>query len=279
MNKELLVLAVLATAALPSMGDRAWSINTFAVNQVHSSSSNTIVCVPWTGYATNVSPSLAVNKLVNSMGLSVGDQMLVYRDNDSYYAWELAEEDGKPVWDPMQVVTRFQPPTAGGTTNLQDRGTGVWIVRKNANTCMYVHGQYATNATSVTIAGGSREAPSCGLLASPDPLVAVNVNELITPKTVSGTISTNDWLSIPADSTGSRRLYWDASDEKWYCPREVTSTIIWKGKEKKVSETVSEKTGLWVTVPAGLGFWYVRREAGDITINFPVPSFVDKGNQ
>lgn len=273
MKKELLVLSVLTVMALPSMAEKAWSINTFAVNKVYSSASNTIVCVPWTGYATNEPPSLAVNKLVNSQGLSAGDQMLVYRDDDSYYAWELSEEDGKPVWDPMQVVKRFQTPFAGGMTNLQNRGTGVWVVRKNPNACLYVHGQYATNATSVTVSGGSCDAPSCGLLASPDPFVAVNVNELITPKTVTGTISANDWLSIPTDSTGSRRLYWDAEEQEWYCPREETTTVIWKGKEKKVSKTVHETTGSWVTVPAGTGFWYVRREAGDITINFPVPSF------
>lgn len=272
------VLAAFAAGVSVTAFGKAWSLNQFAVNKVVSSSTNTIVCIPWSGYATNEPPQLAINKLVNSHGLKQGDQMLSCITNEvgayRYDAWEFQEATHS--WKQIHVVERYNEEGQGldpyGVTNGVLRGSGLWVVRKSGGDLsvpIYLHGQYATNPAPVKIAGGTAEVPSVRMLANPDFTAAQNVNDMLDWTTVG--VSEEDWLSLPSASKAIRQLHWDSGNHKWYISQKTVKTE--GGKTKVYSENVTE--GPLLSVPAGTGFWYVRRVPGDIEVTFPKPSFAE----
>ena len=272
------LFAFLLEFSFTAFGRRA-SLNTFAVNKVFTSASNTVVCVPWSGYATNEPPQLAINKLVNSMNLKSGDRLYACTgDCEKYDAWALDGVDkGQPIWKQLKVVTRRGQGSGEpfGITNGVMRGTGLWVVRNTDVEAdpvpLYLHGQYATNGASVAVSPGTMEKPSVILLADPDYTSAKNVNEMVDWSKVN--VGANDLVSIPSATGGMeaiRHLAWDG--QKWYFEKRVEIVSEKTGKVKWGTEKVTE--GEEVTVPAGTGFWYQRLSGeNDVTVEFDAPSF------
>ena len=185
-RESLVLFAFLLVFSFTAFGRRA-SLNTFAVNKVYTSASNTVVCVPWSGYATNEPPPLAINKLVNSLNLNVDDMLLACTNESTKYdAWQYVKDDkGQPFWKQVNVVERYNPGglDSFGVTNGLRRGTGLWVVRKSHVAAdaipLYLHGQYATNEASVVVASGTTNNPSAVLLADMDYTKRMNVNDMV----------------------------------------------------------------------------------------------------
>lgn len=282
LNFKCVLLAFLVAFSATAFG-RVSSLNTFAVNKVYTAASNTIVCVPWSGYSTNaVSPELKINKLVNSMNLHENDQLWACHhdraNNDLLYdVWELQADHS---WKQLHVVKRYDVhhEEPYGSTNNVTRGTGLWVVRNShgeEEIPVYLHGQYATNEAPVSIASGSTNEPFDVMLANPDYTQAMNVNDMVDWENVG--VSSADKLSIPGTKGTmypTRNLKWDANAKKWTYP---TSS----GPGTKVGGFVVDDLPVYsstcqeVCVPAGRGFWYVRKSASpdEITVTFKKPSF------
>ena len=256
--------------AATAFGRKA-SINTFAVNKVFSEGTNTIVCVPWSGYATNEPPDLAINKLVNSFNLSPGDRLLACApDYRSYDVWVLQSDH---TWKQSKVVLRKGESTEYpyGTTNGVWRGTGLFISRANPaeNHPIYLHGQYATNASEVVISGGAG-ATNAQMLASMDYTRAFSIND---PSWTWTGVGENDHLSVipPKGVQLAKHDYlWDSGEGKWYTYTEDGTTNV-NGQTAHLQKKTYDGPALMV--PAGTGFWCVHDGAGDVTVSFPKPSF------
>lgn len=283
MNRFLALCSVLvlAWASFGAEGT-AYSINTFAVVKSYSANTNEIIAVPWVYYSTNEVRKLPVYKLVNSMNLTVGkdavpgDQLLVYKDNNCYYAWELKEQDQgtglKNYWVPMKMVRRRTRIKSEGesavtpddevVTNLMARGDGLWLVRHNpkAGEPFYLHGQYITDAGEILVRGTSSaggEAKCCTMIAVPDVTQDVNVNEYFNWAEIADQIGEKDYIAVHLPSQTYKQYKFDKTMNKWW-----TTTMVGTGRDV---ETVKEFD---IQLPAGVGFWYVRYAAGDLKLKF-----------
>lgn len=280
-RESLVLFAFLLVFSFTAFGRRA-SLNTFAVNKVYTSASNTVVCVPWSGYATNEPPPLAINKLVNSLNLNVDDMLLACTNESTKYdAWQYVKDDkGQPFWKQVNVVERYNPGglDSFGVTNGLRRGTGLWVVRKSHVAAdaipLYLHGQYATNEASVVVASGTTNNPSAVLLADMDYTKRMNVNDMVDWRAVG--IGGNDRLSIPSETgamEATRDLSWNGTF--WYYRKKVREVVNNIGRWKYENVT----NGVETSVAPGTGFWFMRRTEGGepdtVTVTFRKPSFAN----
>lgn len=270
MRSGILICALSVSAAVLGA---VRSSNTFALTAVATSSmTNTIVCIPWTGYTEPGEPTVdsRIDHIVSPYGLTDGDMILAVTNNVTYAAWMLtadSSEVGSPRhWTPITSSQKL----ADGSTLLERntgdglvaRGSGLWLVRQNPGTKghanpFYLYGQAATGGAEVLIRGGSKSVPTCTMLACPDASVAVNVNRIAWEG-----VGADDTLIVTTDSAMSRYYMWDATKKLWYYAKtSVSAGAI-------VTEYVTDLPD----IPAGVGFWYVRRTAGDITVSLGASS-------
>ena len=279
MNRFLTLSSVLALSmATWGAGNTAYSINTFAVVKSYSANTNEIIAVPWVYYSTNEVRKLPVNKLVNSMNLTVGkegvpgDQLLVYKDNDCYYAWELKEQDPetglKNSWVPVPVVRRIKTIPGGvergdvayGETNLLSRGDGLWLVRHNpkVDEPFYLHGQYITEAGTITVRGTKGgEERCCTMIAIPDVTQSFDINEYFNWAGLADQIGEKDYIAVHLPSKTYKQYKFDKTNNQWW-----TTAMKGEGRDTETYKDYNFK------LPAGVGFWYVRYADDDLTLNF-----------
>ena len=233
----------------------------FGILKVESTRANTLVSVPWAGasLAAKETP-VAVADLVKTANLTAGDRLMAYdAANGRYLCWLLqADAEGLLAWTPVATVAAGGVTVAPGEAEAKlIRGGALWVVRQdpvdaagNARP-FYLQGQYASAAARVEVAGGSAEAPAYTLLGNPT-FAGAAVNAL----DWAGKPAAGDQLSIP-DGAVPRVLNWDAGKGEWYrmVPRVVN------GRVKQVRETADR-------LPAGTGFWYVRRSAPGFTMEW-----------
>lgn len=269
MRRKAFLACALSLSAVASAAVR--SSNTFAVFDVSSSSlAHTMIAVPVAGYAQDgVVSDSRIDHLVSPAGLTAGDMLLAVTNGVSYAAWSLQPaangENGAKEWQPISTVQRLDADKRTSVmadndgTGTIGRGHGLWLVRqdpgaKGAPKGFSLCGIWTESATEVTIHGGTVANPYYTILARPSVSDSLVINELAWP---SDKIGAKDTLVVPTDSSAGRVYQWDATKRKWYY-----------GQTSVKNGMISTERVYDLVVPAGTGFWYVRRAAGDISLTF-----------
>ena len=267
MKKSLIMgLMGLAVFGVRAADDgNVYSSNIHANVKVETSSTNVLLAVPWTGYMADgaeTSP-LRVDHLVSPEGLTDGDLLLAVGGPRTYDSWMLDVKDGVGTWKAAKNVAKAEKFAKNLVYNTSDdatieRGLGLWLIRENpkdgeAWKPVHLYGQYATGEKVVTVTG-SASATNSVLVAHPAcKQLALNGGTDVTWANVNAA----DMLSIPNGTDAPDYAHWDATTSRWY----VTKT-------EKTARGIKNTKDYAVTVPAGQGFWYSRRAAGDVTITF-----------
>lgn len=220
--------------------------NTCGLMNVPSTAKTTMIAVPWVTVG-GAADTMKVANLVKTDTLTAGDE-LYYYDGSTYYRWTLTSG----VWTPSATtksedgksVTVQAPDADYGIA----RGKGLFLVRQNTSSEIWLYGQSSTAAISVTVAKGTATAPAYTMLANPNTeAYGLNAHD------VEG--ADGDMISIPGDST----VYTYKGGSWGYVQKTGEKTI--RSKTIDVMEwAVGE-----VTVPAGQGVWYVSK-GGEPTI-------------
>ena len=271
-------LTVAALAGFAVAGDddggkngRAYSINTFAVSKIVSPQKISIVAVPWTSYFTNFTDvaaitNLPVAKVVNSLNLTNGDQLVAYKDGREFCAWTLNVGEGgaNPRWIATQVLTS-KTQSAEGTTHqdmIVPRGYSFWLKRHGpTQKPFFVHGQYATNAVEMTINQGQS-----AMLGNIDALRPLNLNDKTEfsfddgnePYQDTDNMEDSDRVALSASGSASLIFYWNNKKKLWAYRNPLTGSMVTSA-----------------VVPPGEGFWYVRssKAPGSITVKIRAPNY------
>lgn len=244
------------------------SSNTHASARVDTVSTNVLIAVPWSFYTPDGSPSsdLPVNRLVRPLGLSDGDMLLNVVDSKVYESWMLVKDATQTNWvsatsvtesvrvDPADVDLEAEP----SPEKPMVRGTGLWLIRTDPKTeagewkPIHLYGQWTADGALVTVDGGTT-GTNAVMVAHPGCTKALKVNEDITWEDVCA----DDTLLIPNGTDAQSLAVWDAEQQKWFV---TTSTVVRK--------RVVYSRDYDISVPAGCGFWYVRRASSPVTIEF-----------
>ena len=279
MKKEFAVgLTVVALAGFAVAGDdddggkndRAYSINAFAVSKVVSTQEISIVAVPWTSYFTNFTDAAAITnlpvaKVVNSLNLANGDQLVAYKDGRAFCAWTLNVDEGgaNPQWNATQVLTSKTQSPAGTTHQdmIVPRGYSFWLKRKGSTQApFFVHGQYATNAVEMTIAKGQS-----AMLGNIDALHSLDLNsnefgfdDGTEPYQDTNNMEDSDRVALSASGSAPVIFYWNSKKKMWAFRNPLTGSMVTNA-----------------VVRAGEGFWYVRssKAPGPITVTIRAPNY------
>ena len=284
---QIAVLAVFAAFGVcAAEGDCVYSSNAHAIVKVETFSTNVLIAVPWTFYTPTGSSdtNLPINRLVKPEGLDDGDMLLNVTQNtpQKYQSWMLIKDkDGIGTWTSVisienanadvkaSLIQKEQQISFGADAESPvSRGIGLWLVRKNPKDGsgnwkpVYLYGQWTKAPASVTVKGGAG-VTNAVMIAYPACTKAVKINEDMTWDFVGS----KDTLSIPNGGDAWNMAVWNPSEGKWGMEK-VTEEVRTFGKR-----TVIVQTSSWdydITVPAGCGFWYIRRDvAGDCTISWP----------
>lgn len=226
------------------------STNIVGVLEVASTLTNTLAAVPWVTLGED--PAVAeerpvtVSKYVHASHLDDDDAVQVADKGHVYRKWHW-DKPGKKWSGAITVTKNAVLAESPAEEHSISRNSAVWVTRKNpAAKPFFLIGQYSNAPLSLTIEGGSPEAMVCTLVPNPS-MQAVRVNDY-------------DWKNMPL--VGSKGDVIRIPNEK-----KVPLNLTWNGKT----------WGRWVkqqwkddaTVPAGTGFWYMRR-GGAFEISLPV---------
>lgn len=264
-----LCVAVLACGAeTPPEDDGEVSSNIFGVIKIESMTTNTIIAVPWTWYSAEEAGATHIpsDKLVKTTNLTEGDLLLQYRfDNargDHYESWVL--KDGE--WQPTMTVTSnaVYQAVSGADGAVSVRGYGLWLARqrpvytegpdKGKAVPFWLHGQSIIRQEVSKAYGGTRTKPTYTMMGNPycEP---VRINDLV----FEGEIGRDDRIIVPNGANASKYL-------------EYKQVKGWRWARPTMTDGALQNTYDYdVTIPAGTGFWYVRRTAGDLTVTWPMP--------
>lgn len=288
--KEGRIVALTAAGVLTAGGLFAAPVvssNIHGLVRIDPTTTNTIVSVPWVGYTADGKPTQALpaNRLVSPIGLTHGDLLMQVTNEVAYAAWSLDVNatTGARSWQPVMSASRSDD-AFGRTRNeimnhtgtgVAERGRGIWVIRQNplnaggtANP-IYLYGQWTNAGRVVEIPGvvlgktqtyGGYDACTYTMLANPDCTQAMPINDLGWDSELVGA---SDTIVIPNDSAASRVLFWEepsaaAPDGRWYYT-----------KTERVGFAMKTTKGYDATVPAGVGFWYVRRAADPLYVIWP----------
>lgn len=241
------------------------SKNTFAMVDVASTKANTIIAVPWTG----ADGDLRADRLVWPQGLTTGDMLLAVTNDVGYAGWILqpvaGDAGGARAWVPMSTAQRTDATSRltwmdHDGTGTAARGTGLWLIRQNVSSAFTLYGIASDGAAEVTVRGVTSESPATyTMIASPNATRQVYINQLPWP---ADKIGLSDQIVVPTSGMASQNYLWNSVKGKWYYGR----TYV-KDNGRLGTEYVYD-----LPIPAGTGFWYVRRTAGDFTLTFAAPS-------
>ena len=246
----------LATLALSSAA-AVTSAQIGGLLEIDSGAVNTIVNVPWVGFAKDDTHPIDVAALVKTRNLVVGDTLMAVKPDGVYEAWSV-DENG--TWQPVKTLvkgkdgqTLAEPPAAGERTLAC--GLGLWLVRCGQGADLtkpfYVSGQYTASPGTATVAGVGSGASAWTLLANPDRTAVTKLNEI-------------DWQGKPLAGDEIAVVKNDGAHQIFTWRKEQDGTWRWGtggGWEKdgatglmrqKARDTSAE-------VSAGAAIWYVRK--------------------
>jgi len=256
---------VVGLAALAA--EDARSSNIHGIVKVETATTNVLIAVPWSFYTpTGASTTnLPVDHLVWPKNLDDGDLlMLVTSDSlqtaGRYMTWMLVRNTGNSNdpgrWVPALTVEPGEVNLANSEQQIA-RGFGLWLIRQDPKDGsgnwkpFYLYGQYASGSASVSV---SNETTAANAVMIANPFCqTLSVNEDVTWTGVGA----NDTLSIPNGTDAWDLALWDTAQQKWYISKSTR-----QGRKIVTSRVYN------LTIPAGHGFWYIRRTVGEITITF-----------
>lgn len=273
--KKLMAFVALVGGMLMASGENVYSSNMHTYARVDSVYTNTIVAVPWTFYTPDGSATtnLPVDRLVRPQNLTTGDMLMVLTNNATYATWQLTEQSGVRAWTEVATVQRRNDAEARSdvfTDAHQNmamaRGYGLWLYRQNPLDAdgkvrpFYVMGQWVNAAPTVTLAGGSEDAPAFTMLANPTPGAVTSLNSLAWDWDKVGA---TDTVIIPTDRNqviycfrlNTRR----GGLARQWCYAQMTTGASGGQQTTYVTD---------ITVPPNTGFWFVRRSAGNLTLQW-----------
>ena len=275
---------LLAAGVLPAAPVVSSNIHGFV--RIDPATTNTLVSVPWTGYTPDgqETKDLPANRIVSPIGLTAGDLLMQPTNEIAYAAWSLVvDESGARSWQPVMSAGRAEDAfgrtrnaiwTHAGTGSA-DRGRGVWVIRQNplkpdgTPNPVYLYGQWTNNGRVVEVPGvvlgktlsfGGYDACTYTMLANPDCTQATVVNDIPWDPQLVGE---QDTIVIPNDRAGAQILFWEDPSEaaphgRWYYT-----------KTEKKGFLIKTTKAYDASVPAGVGFWYVRRSADPLYVTWP----------
>jgi hypothetical protein len=153
-------------------------------------------------------------------------------------------------WQGATTVTRDAVvPETGADAYPLPRNSTVWVSRGGQNKgSFFIVGQYSKGVVTLGIEGDSADNPVCTLVPNPS----------LAPFPVNG----YGWGTNPVVGDTIR-----IPNEK-----EAPCLLRWNGSEwGRLVKAPGERYGVWkndATIPAGTGFWYMRR-AGAFEITLP----------
>ena len=274
-----------------------YSSNIHGLLKICSPFASTIIPAPWKGYTRDGAPTLdiPVDRMVKPRNLTDGDLLLQYANGGVYKAWTLEKDDatGEGVWTPMNTVAQA-PEIVGGATNVveslyvkptggetQKRGYGLWLVRQNPKDAagnvipFYLYGQWMTGAETVTIGGidendvainyaGSQYGVAHDtMLADPDCTRASDINH----HAWTG-FDTADTIILNTDTLNRTYCFRNSRPKRagggWY-----DGWWVWRDQSYTTNG---------ISTPPGVGFWYERRAAGNMTLTWEgAPQYPGEG--
>lgn len=224
------------------------SANVGGLLEIDSRATNTIVNVPWVGFAENDTTPIDIAALVKTRNLAVGDTVMAVKSSGAYEAWSVGE---KGAWVPVTTIAKVpgaQTLAAAAAANERTlkRGLGLWLVRADPSKPFYVSGQYADSSETVTVAGGAPDTPAWTLLANPDRTAETSLNDINWQDKPLAT----DEIAVVKDDGAHQIFTWKSGNwgtgGGW-----VTDPATGLKKQLKRDNTAQ--------VPAGAAIWYVRR--------------------
>ena len=217
-----------------------------------------IVAVPWEAFGHTL---VTVENLLVTSLLTDGDTLYVWNNEGYYDTYKLTEG----AWV-AQLHTSFSSQTGAvtkegtsATENTLAQGTAVWIEHDVASKIVFtgmLKDDSPASTVTKTINGGDRD--TWTLIANPS-------------------INAFDFSGIGA--VGDRIVIEDAADPREYECKMISDEKVW-GYDKKVKkgtrtirdQTIDVYSTEWTVadpIPAGIGFWYVRKAGGtDFNITF-----------
>ena len=273
----LFALAVAVSASAAVTTNKVESANIFGLLPVTSSLAKTPIAVCFgavagqavvSGNATNivaVDSQIAVSNIIKTATLSVGDELYVWdKENSRYNVYKLTDGgSGVKYWAPQ---TSYTIGANGETSNTaidsaiatQKWGQAVWLYRKDTASNIYLFGQVHSSAATQTVVTAGNN-----LIGAPT-AAAFDLNSIVwtgvNASTIDGTNikEVGDVIHVIRKDLGKTTDYYYDGTAWGY--RSVTVTDGLPGY-------TWTKTGC--IVPAGTGFWYVRKTGtGDMTITW-----------
>ena len=277
-----------ALLALAFAAEAVDSSNAHGILRIESTATNTLMAIPWRGYTEFNTDDLALraDRLVKPRNLTVGDQLLLLdaAHSQTFAMWTLQNvgRDGVvQAWVPGVTVRSREDGSSyvydGGADLTAERGYGLWLVRQRPldgagrPIPFYVHGQWTKGPQEVEVLGVSEEmrrirgydAAGYTMLANPDCSRGTDVNADIAWDW--SVVGTNDTLIVNTDAKTSQ-----------YCFRREVKRGADKGTfsqrwYRAVIDGTSTATTTYtddITVPPGVGFWYVRRCPGNFRLTW-----------
>ena len=233
------------------------SVATVGVMRVSSPLTNTVTVAPWMSMAKEEerNENISVSDAVNPNGLSRDDMILAYTgSNDFYNAWT---HDSGTAWKALATVSTKGVSIAEAETTQFAPGSAFWLARSNPTTGsstnhFYLVGRYTGGEYASEIAGGTTTNPKATLIANPT-MCDIKVNDI----DWLGKPLANDKITIPREGVAPLDLTW----------RNGAWSYTYRTYDPRTDRTIAVRV-TDVTIPAGTGFWYVRRGEG-FTIAWP----------
>ena len=235
-----LMMGWCALAATVALGADVTGKNVCGLMNVPSNAEVTMIAVPWVTVGGSAY-AMKVANLVKTDTLSEDDELYYYA-NGTYYRWLLKSG----VWTPT-ATTKKDAKGNSVTIEAPDasyalpRGTGLFLVRKDATKEIWLYGQYSTAQVSVTVAAGAAATPAYTMIANPN-TEAYDLNA----KSVGG--AAGDQILLDDAKT----LY-TRTETAWTQKTDVVKKI------NGVDRTFKTDTTEGVVIPAGTGAWYVSK--------------------
>jgi hypothetical protein len=249
----------------PTVTNEIPSRNIVGVLEVKSAFTNTLSAVPWVSFAAKnaTEPAggpMTVAGYVHTPHLTTDDSVQIADKGHIYRRWHWKKNPGSPgAWDGAVTVTReaLHTPPAASEQELP-RTSAAWVSRSDPGAKpFFLIGQYASGAQTLTVNGAPADVESvCTLVPNPS-LEPVTVNAY-----AWGTNPRDgDLVRIPNEKTAPVNLLWNAQKKAWgrYVKQPGSREGVWKTDD---------------AVPAGMGFWYMRKGGGgafDLTLPHSAP--------
>ena len=231
--------------------------HTVGVLKVESSTTNTILAVPWKSFHDT---DVNVSELVHAASLSENDMLSAYDESGNVKSWYV--KNG--VWaSATDVSVSGEQQTVGAkvdpTTFYIARGKGVWLKRKDTTKPIYLMGMppASTDAATTTLTAPASGETSWNLLASPK-------FETVDIATGAFKGNTADEIIVPTAGTPKHYTYKNGA---WGYPGATVTEEkkLPNGQTIKVIKTEHKTND--TTVAPGTGFWYLNK-GGEKTIQW-----------